>query len=255
MVELSKNTDGYRLSTFLHKDRDGKDPRIHMGPIWDYDLAFGNADYYEAFNTSGWNYTFVSDGWGTPFWWSKMRTDPDFLNMLYCRWHEFRQGVLSDESIMARIDSAVTVIGEAADRNFEQWPILGQYVWPNYFVGNTYEQDVNYMKTWITTRAAWMDSHLPQGSCQSPVNDIDASLTFLLKAYPNPAIEEVSIEVQNESPQKLSLEIFNSLGQLVYRKQLGGDPVIIETVRLQPGAYLVKVSGKENSKTQKIMVQ
>ena len=152
MVELSKNTDGYRLSTFLHKDRDGKDPRIHMGPIWDYDIAFGNADYYEAFNTYGWSYTFQSDMWGTPFWWSKMMTDPFFVNMLYCRWHDFRQGVLSDESIMARIDSAVTVIGEAADRNFEQWPILGQYVWPNYFVGNTYEQDVSYMKTWIKTQ-------------------------------------------------------------------------------------------------------
>ncbi len=59
MVELSKNTDGYRLSTFLHKDRDGKDPRIHMGPIWDYDLAFGNANYYDSFNTYGWNYKFL----------------------------------------------------------------------------------------------------------------------------------------------------------------------------------------------------
>ena len=99
LVELSKNVDGYRLSTFLHKDRDSKDPRIHMGPVWDYDLAFGNADYYEAFSMYGWNYTISADGWGTPFWWNKFMSDPYFVNLLYCRWHEFRQGFLSDESI------------------------------------------------------------------------------------------------------------------------------------------------------------
>lgn len=255
LVELSKNTDGYRLSTFLHKDRDGKDPRIHMGPIWDYDIAFGNADYYEAFNTFGWSYTFKSDMWGTPFWWSKMLTDPYFVNLLYCRWHDFRQGVLSDESIMARIDSAINVIGDAADRNFEQWPIHGQYVWPNYYVGATYDQDVNYMKTWIKARAAWLDSHIPGSSCLSPVNDKDATYTFLLRTYPNPAIEEVNIEVQNERSQSLSLEIFNFTGQLVFTKQLTRDPLITEKVRLQPGAYLVKVSGQESSKTQKIIIQ
>jgi hypothetical protein len=255
MVELSKNTDGYRLSAFLHKDRDQLDPRIHMGPVWDYDIAFGNADYYEAFNTDGWSYTFRSDMWGTPFWWSKMLTDPVFVNMLYCRWHEFREGVLSDESILARIDSAVAVVGDAADRNFNQWPIHGQYVWPNYYVGNTYEQDLNYMKTWIANRAAWLDSHIPGSSCLSPVSDIDATYTFLLRAYPNPAIEEINIEVQNERSLRLNLEIFNFTGQLVYAKQLDSGPLINEKVRLQRGAYLVKISGKGNSKTQKIIVQ
>ncbi|HSN50409.1 MAG TPA: CotH kinase family protein, partial [Bacteroidales bacterium] len=212
-------------------------------------------DYFDGFNTSGWSYKYTTDMWGTPFWWSKMMTDPAFLNKLYCRWHEFRQGVLSDESILARIDSAVAVIGDAADRNFNQWPIHGQYVWPTYFVGNTYEQDINYMKTWITDRTWWMDSHIPGSSCLSPVSDLDATYTFLLRAYPNPAIEEVNIEVQNERSLNLSLEIFNYTGQLVFSKQLAGGPLIIEKVRLRPGAYLVKVSGKENSKIQKIRVQ
>jgi hypothetical protein len=255
MVELSKNTDGYRLSTFLHKDRDGKDPRLHMGPIWDYDLAFGNANYYEASNIYGWNYTYQSDGWGTPFWWSKMLTDPYFVNMLYCRWHEFRQGVLSDESILARIDSAVAVIGDAQERNFVQWPIHGVYVWPNYFVGNTFEEDVNFMKTWITDRAAWLDRSVPGSTCLSPVNDKDASSRFLMRAYPNPAVDEVNIEVRNERSEKLMLEIFNYTGQVVYEKHLSEEPLVNEKVKLRPGAYLIKVTGKENSRTEKIMVQ
>lgn len=37
-VELTKNPDAYRGSTYMHKDRDAP---ISMGPVWDYNEAFG----------------------------------------------------------------------------------------------------------------------------------------------------------------------------------------------------------------------
>jgi hypothetical protein len=255
LVEMSKNTDGYRLSTFLHKDRDSKDPRIHMGPIWDYDLAFGNADYYDAFKTSGWNYLVTSDGWGTPFWWKRMMSDPYFVNQLYCRWHEFRQGVLSDDSIAARIDTAMAKLGTAADRNFVQWPIHGIYVWPNPYVGNTVEEDISYMKNWIKARAAWMDANIPGYTCLSGTNDISGQITFGLRAYPVPAPGEVTLEIQNERGEELMLEVFNFTGQLMYSKRIERDIMITEKLSLRPGAYLVRVSGKTNVRTAKILIE
>ncbi|UCF04984.1 MAG: CotH kinase family protein, partial [bacterium] len=42
ITELCKNIDGYNLSTFFHKDRGGK---IVMGPVWDFNLSLGNANY------------------------------------------------------------------------------------------------------------------------------------------------------------------------------------------------------------------
>ena len=39
---MTKNIDGFRLSTYFYKDRNGK---ITMGPVWDYNLSLGNADY------------------------------------------------------------------------------------------------------------------------------------------------------------------------------------------------------------------
>jgi len=253
LVELSKNTDGYRLSTFLHKDRDSKDPRIHMGPVWDYDLAFGNADYYEAYNTSGWNYTVLSDGWGTPFWWSRMLTDPYFTNLLYCRWHEFRQGVLSDDSMLARIDTAISMLGPSTDRNFIQWPIHGVYIWPNPYVGNTYAQDITYMKNWITDRAAWMDSHIPGNTCLSDLNENVQS--FLLRAYPNPAHGEVNIEIQNERSGNLTLQVYDMSGQLIFSRYVNGDIMITEKLNLRPGAYLVKVFDQSSLRTTKVLIQ
>ncbi|HWN93452.1 MAG TPA: FN3 associated domain-containing protein, partial [Methylomirabilota bacterium] len=40
----------------------------------------------------------------------------------------------------------------------ERWPILGAVVDPEYFAGKTWEEDIQYMKTWITNRLAWIDA-------------------------------------------------------------------------------------------------
>ena len=39
--EISKNVDGYRLSTFMYKNKDSKDGRLKMGPIWDLTSLLG----------------------------------------------------------------------------------------------------------------------------------------------------------------------------------------------------------------------
>jgi hypothetical protein len=254
LVELSKNTDGYRLSTFLHKDRDSKDPLIHMGPVWDYDLAFGDADYLEAFNTFGWNYTVPADGWGTPFWWSRLMTDPYFANLLNCYWHQLRLGVLSDESLMALTDSTAEAIGPAVDRNFVQWPIHGMYVWPNPFYGSTYEEDITYMKNWILDRAAWMDANIPGVYCTTAAEENTGAETMSLRAYPNPAIGDINIEVQQAEPGNLRLEIYNYTGQQVYNREIGSESYFIGRISLQPGAYVVKVISKDQSRVTKIII-
>jgi len=35
--EITSNVDGYRLSTYLHKDRNEK---LKMGPIWDLNIGY-----------------------------------------------------------------------------------------------------------------------------------------------------------------------------------------------------------------------
>lgn len=42
--------------------------------------------------------------------------------------------------------------------NFEKWPVLGQYVWPNNFVGNSYTEEINYLKEWVNNRLNWLDN-------------------------------------------------------------------------------------------------
>ncbi len=56
MQEITRNVDGYRLSTYLHKQKDSDGGKLVMGPFWDFNLGFGNADYCSGWKTNGWMY-------------------------------------------------------------------------------------------------------------------------------------------------------------------------------------------------------
>lgn len=164
ITELARNVDGYRLSTFLHKDKDSNGGKIKCGPIWDYNFAFGNADYYNAWNTSGLHlYTeFKDDPFQIPFWWKKLMMDKIFTNRIAWKWAKFRNSCLSSNRIILTIDSLAALLDESQKRNFDKWKILGTYVWANYFIGNTYESEINYLKSWIKYRLNWLDNFIPK---------------------------------------------------------------------------------------------
>ncbi|MGB5555263.1 MAG: CotH kinase family protein [Flavobacteriaceae bacterium] len=158
--ELSNNVDGYRLSTFMHK---GKNEKLKMGPIWDFNLAFGNADYCSGGEPNVWAYKFnercADDFWLVPFWWERLLQDPAYVEQLKARWNTLRGGIFSDAALQAQIEAyqiALTKAG-AIDTNFDKWNIMGSYVWPNNYVGISYTDDLGYLKGWISNRLVWLD--------------------------------------------------------------------------------------------------
>ncbi|MEZ5145955.1 MAG: CotH kinase family protein [Bacteroidales bacterium] len=168
--EISKEVDSYRYSTYFYKEKDSDGGKLFAGPPWDFNLGFANVDYYEpGVETSGWIFTEV-EPWdaGRMFWWKRLMQDPYYENLFYTRWHQLRQDELTDENIELAIDSIVNYIGEAQQRNFSRWPILGQYVWPNYsWEGNDYEDEVALFEDWLMDRIYWLDSNIP-GTMLSP---------------------------------------------------------------------------------------
>jgi hypothetical protein len=119
--EISKNVDGYRLSTYMYKDRDNKDPRLKMGPVWDFNLAFNNADYNNSSDPAGWE---IDLSFGCPFWWKRFREDTGYVNSYYCRWNQLRQSTFSLYKINKFLDSTYAYLEEASYRNFQRWPVL-----------------------------------------------------------------------------------------------------------------------------------
>ncbi|MFZ1678811.1 MAG: CotH kinase family protein, partial [Saprospiraceae bacterium] len=169
--ELGHNVDGYRLSTYMYKDRDSKDSLLHFGPLWDFNLCYGNVNYCNSQNLEGWAYNDSGACGNTPLWWPRLLQDTFFQNKVQCRYQSLRQNVLSDASILHYVDSMATVFAPVQSRNYARWPILGVYVWPNNFVGQTYQEEIDYMKTWITGRLAWMDDNLP-GVCTTTATNV-----------------------------------------------------------------------------------
>ncbi len=159
--EISNNVDGFRLSTFMHKD---KNEKLKMGPIWDFNLAFGNADYCSGGETNVWAYRFnercPSDFWQIPFWWDRLLQDPTFVTQLKDRWNTLRSSTLGNASVQAKIQVYRTTLDTAGavDTNFSTWPIFGSYVWPNRFIGDNYDQEMEYFTSWVDGRLNWLDS-------------------------------------------------------------------------------------------------
>jgi hypothetical protein len=158
--ELSNNVDGYRLSTWLTKD---KNEKLKMGPIWDFNLAFGNVNYCNGSDTDVWAYKFnercSGDFWLIPFWWERLLEDPAFVSELKSRWSELRNGAFSNAAILQKIETytEILTLSGGLQNNFERWPVLGEYVWPNNFIGDTYAEERDYLIKWISDRATWMD--------------------------------------------------------------------------------------------------
>ena len=152
LIEMSKNIDGFRYSAFLHKDRGGK---VVAGPAWDWNLSFGNADYYDASDPTGWYTDMLRES--EISWFRRLREDPDFAQRAVDRWAELRRTAFATSRIHKRVDELAASLHDAQSRNFTRWPIMGRRVSPNEFVGDTYEEEVKWMKQWIQKRLDWID--------------------------------------------------------------------------------------------------
>ena len=235
--ELSKNVDGYRISTFLHKKRFSEGGKLFAGPLWDFNLGWGNANYCQGGQTSGWeiNFNSVCQGNGSlmnPFWFNRMLQDTVFANNVNCRWTDLRTSILSDSYLMAYIDSMATILTEPAVRNYNRWPILGVYVWPNNYVGNTYQEEITYMKNWILARTAWMDANM-FGTCSSL--GIDNSKSFV-EIVPNPAQTHVTV---TGLPVNSIIVLSDFSGKIIKQILIQETTTLIDVSELANGIYFL----------------
>jgi hypothetical protein len=254
--ELSRNVDAYRLSTFFYKD---KDKRLMMGPIWDFDLAFGNANYYSAFNTQGWMMNSVGndDYFQVPLWWERLRQD-DFFNFeLKRRWEELRKGPFHLDNIFEFIDSVSVLLSNAQERNFYRYPVLGSYLWPNYFIGDTYEEEISFLKDWISQRVQWMDTEIEQIKF---TEDLPLAKKNEVFPIPNPFFDKVTLRIMLYDSARVTVSIYDLYGRMVYNIEKdcssGFNDFIITDNRIHgvSGIYIYEVRlNEEKFKTGKLI--
>ncbi|MFN8318607.1 MAG: CotH kinase family protein [Saprospiraceae bacterium] len=219
--EVSRNVDGYRLSTFLYKDKDSKGGKLTIGPPWDFDIAFGNADYCNGQSYQGFSWQFNTicpeDGYQLPFWWDKLLQDSFFLDSLSKVYdYQRKEGSLRKEFIFSLIDSMSYELQEAQVRNFKKWNILGQYVWPNPSpIPSSWQGEVQELKNWIGERLIWLDNNLPRN--KTPITEV-VKTQFRLKFNQNDG--RYTIGIQQPFPNNLNCRLIDINGRIMSQSQI-----------------------------------
>ena len=260
LQELSKNVDAYRLSTYIYKDKHSIDHRLYAGPLWDINHGFGNCDYGYTWLTNNWLLGYHATDDPIAFWWHKLWNDDGFEAAFSERYTELRSTTLSLNHIYSIIDSVANYLGPAIDRNFTRWPTLGTYVWPNYYVFDTYAEEIEYLKSWTAERLQWMD--------QEMLSTADVSFIpkeyRLYDAYPNPFNPTTNIGYDIPKKGHVSILIYDMLGRQVktllnQTQDAGYKSVIWDATNnygkpVSAGIYLYQIQAGEYISTKKMVL-
>ncbi|MBL7111209.1 MAG: CotH kinase family protein [Bacteroidales bacterium] len=211
VCELSKDVDNFLYSVYLFKSKDTDDGKLHMGPVWDNNLSYGNVDYAVdgAESPEGWLYTTT---W-RQYWFRRMMQDGEFRNRLKCRWTELRQWDFDIVNLLDFADSIAGLIDVSQTKNFQVWPILDTWVWPNNYIGGTYLNEYNFVIDFMIDRINWMDAYMPGNCIQTGLGGKEETIDPGVSVYPNPFAESLTLNYHLEDPGHVTIRILNLLGQ------------------------------------------
>lgn len=226
LCEYCKNIDAYRISNYMFKDRDSKGGKLHEGPIWDFNLAFGKTWFPEdAYRVDEWeidhNQYKPNDWPKVPFWWERLGHDPEFARHVMTRWNQLSKGTLHQDNVYQMIDSLIDTLQEARIRNFERWPESAK--------NHSYETEIQKLKQWINGRIAWIEANLNKLAAVEPGTETgNIPQAFLLSQnYPNPFNGETVIRYFLSRSASIKLAIYNLFGNeirvLLHRHQDCGN--------------------------------
>ena len=144
--EFSKNTDSnLKTSVFFTWERDGK---IKMGPVWDFDLSYGEYKNYSPQNwysrSNAWNRYLFKNG--------------KFKEEISDYWKEHRDIFLNT---IDSLDHYRKHLEKAADNNFKRWPVLGTtFLWEFNQSYDSHREAVDSLKSWMKQRVQWIDGNI-----------------------------------------------------------------------------------------------
>ena len=142
--EIAKNTDAsFYSSCYMSLRRGGK---LKMGPLWDFDIAFGNVNYDGNFDPTG-----LMVRWY--FWCSRLFQDPAFVARVKERFDYFYS---RKDDIMREINETAHYLRLSVEENNNKWGTLYKYTWPNYDVWGNYQNEVQNLKQWLNERLEWL---------------------------------------------------------------------------------------------------
>lgn len=154
--ELTYNLDCcFRRSCYLIKEKDGK---LKMGPIWDFDLAFGSHYRYQS---GDWATIGENGGYVGVTWMNYLIKDEAFMARMRERWNEIKKPLLN--TALSCIEEMSELVAPSAEMNFEVWDLLGKSAPAqpsSHKKYDTYEKMIGRLEKFIQDRYNWLDAQL-----------------------------------------------------------------------------------------------
>lgn len=165
LSEAFQQLDGLRSSQYFHKRKNGK---LFMGPVWDFNRCAANYKGYSLIEYERWWMMEDRGGQRIPYV-NQLMEDPVFIKQYSDRWFDLRDGILSNDNMMARIDGYASEVDEAKDRNFARWGVgmdshktdnlsMLQRSYNQNYTFETYEEAVNQLKDFVQAKFTWLDA-------------------------------------------------------------------------------------------------
>lgn len=142
--EITKNNDAIFFSSCYMNYEPGE--KLRMGPLWDFDIAFGNCNYNGCNNPEGFWIKGAS-------WYSRLFKDPNFVSKVKDRFNYFYS---IKDKIYQEINENADYLKYSIVENNAKWNVLYQNAWPNHGIWGSYSNEVQYMKRWLDARFEWM---------------------------------------------------------------------------------------------------
>ena len=241
--ELTKNADSYFFSTYLHKDKNNK---LNYGPLWDYDLAFGNTKWQNGDLIEGWQ--FIENKVLNIH---LIMADPEFAKAFAARWKNLRQTYFSTDSLLKTIDYLTNYIEPSRELNFNVWHIFGIEIMNPAYIVQDYDDEITKLKSYIEARAAWIDANIDDIYFDLPTGTQFAQgyAKFSVEVYPNPCFERLNINVTNIEQGTYEVQIRDINGRTMYQLPVYASDGETQKVsvpankisQLKKGFYLVTV--------------
>lgn len=143
--EIAKNGDARMYtSCFMNLKRNGK---LKMGPVWDFDVTFGNNRYYAE--TEG---ILINQS----EWYRRLFEDPTFEAKVKKRFSHFYAHV---EDILNDINQMAQYIQYSVIENDNRWHMLNETWFSSYDIWGKYENEVTNFKIWFVNRMEWLKNY------------------------------------------------------------------------------------------------
>lgn len=144
--EIGRNNDACFFSSCYMTLKIGDGEKLHMGPLWDFDLAYGGTTNGGNDQPKG----FYIKNCG---WWVRLFQDPEFVNAVKTQYNIY---YAHKEDLLNSIDQYAAAIEKSAIANNTKWGTLCNKASDEQTTRQAFYTQVDNLKTWITTRMDWM---------------------------------------------------------------------------------------------------